>query len=393
MSELGCNVVAYHPDPEILAAKFRPWHVEALLQQAAVLIKSCQRDYKEYCTLDYAWNRFRTDLEIQERQLEFEKQGVAAEGSAATSVTLQQPEDLSEQTQESPEESESETEERGEIAEEPAVTGAPAVLQSGLELRAAAIRRKHELSAPGGPFALDERRDLALKRLCRDYEEAVNRACVAEAGLSAFYDHAEAASPLPTASEALGSSITNLSIWINNASEWLAQTEQLEEKFTKAISVRSLLSRSAWMQLRQARDSFLIKLQIPANYFRDHDNCLLRGVSASLVGEAGTVPWSMILRLPEDAVYKRGDDWVDVDQSNRPSCFFGCLENRRSVRPLETCGIGSWINASPIGRSNPRGLWSLEIFKPLGVTSESFGQVDDLVLEIHAVGRTQQPKS
>lgn len=392
MSELACNIVAYRPDPDLLAANFRPWHVEALLEQAAALIDSCQEGYSEYLSLDYAWNRFRTDLETQEKQLSFDRKGEVAEGFPDIGMAAVQDAGIS-----AGEPEESQEESKAEMLEPEnrpgAATDATSAKRSSLDLRAEAVQRKRDLSAPGNPFALDERRDLALKRLCRDYQEAINRACVAEEGLKYFYDHLGTSSPLPEESEALGASITNISIWIRNSIEWLAQYRQLEEAFTLAISVRSLLSRNAWMQLKQARDSFSIKLQVPVNLFRGHDNCRLQGVSASLIGEAGTVPWSMTLRLPDEAIYKRGEQIVEIDQSGRPSCFFGRLENRRSLRPLETCGVTSWMNASPIGRSNPRGFWSLEIFKPVGVTSESFNQVDDVVLEINAVGISQKNKS
>ena len=57
MTKLACNVVSYLPDPKLLAAKFRPWHTEALLDQAAFLIERCLGDFKEYSDLDYRWKQ------------------------------------------------------------------------------------------------------------------------------------------------------------------------------------------------------------------------------------------------------------------------------------------------------------------------------------------------
>jgi len=120
--------------------------------------------------------------------------------------------------------------------------------------------------------------------------------------------------------------------------------------------------------------------------FRGHENCRLRGIGASLVGEAGTVPWSVVVRLPEEAIYERAGQSVHVDQSSLPSCLFGRVENRRVPRPPEICGANSLANASPLGRPTEGGLWSLEIFKPAGANTESFGHLDDLVLELSVSG-------
>jgi hypothetical protein len=378
MRELACNIVAYRPDPAELAANFRPWHVEALLDQAATLIDRCRVDFTEYCSLDYAWNLFRTDLDTEERRLDSDKKKEAELAFGAAEDRTGSFEDLNANLEDSKKEPQ-------EAVSEPASARAPQG-SSRLELREQAVQQKKDLSAPGGPFALDGRRDLALQRLCRDYHEALNRAFVADRGLRDFYGHVEQASPVPPETEALAVSITTLTNWIRNSLEWLVSYRLREDGFTRVISVRSLLSRSAWVQLKQARDSFSTKLQIPASMFRDYDNCRLRGVSASLVGEAGTVPWSIVLRLPEEAMYARSGQEVEADQSSRSPCLLGRVENRRSPRAPETCGATSWIEASPIGRSNTAGLWSLDIFKPAGVSSETFSQVEDVVLEINVVG-------
>ncbi len=391
MSELSCNIVAYRPDQDMLEANYRHWQVEALLDQAATLIDRCRADFQEYCSLQYEWNRFWNDLETQQQQLDLarmsEPEGLPEAGASATPEAAS----LFDQSQES---MEGATEEMPEAEAQPvaAVAEVPRI-RTGLDLQAEALRRKKELSAPGGPLALDERRDFALKRLCRDYEEAVNRACVAEAGLKVFYDHAEASSPLPPENEGLGASITNLTNWIRNAGEWLARYRQTEDTFTRVVSVRSLLNRNIWVQLKQSRESFSTKLQIPATLFRDHDNCRLRGIGASLKGEVGKVPWSITLQLPEQALYQRSGESVNVNQFARSSCLLGRVENRRSLRPLEICGLNSWLNASPIGRATAAGLWSLDVFKPAGATSESFGQLEDVVLELNVVGIPRKMES
>ena len=390
MSDLACTIVLYRPDPNMLATKFRYWHVEELLDQANTLINRCLKDFKDYSALNYAWHQFLLDLESEEKKLGIYRQTRDQDVFDRDVVTPQKEEVTSLESQESQEESEiltlGEPVEVDETMKEPE---AP-VIKSNLDLRAEAVQRKKELSAPGQPFAVNERRDLALNRLCRDYEEAVNRCCVAEEGLKQLYDHVGASSPLPSEAETLGTSISNLAMWIRNSIEWLVGYHQLEQRFTRVVSIRSLLNRNAWTLLKHSRDSYSIKLPFPADLFRGHDNCHMRGIGASLIGEAGTVPWSMVLRLPEEAVYERSGQSVEVDQTRRASCLLGRVENRRSVRPMEICGGSSLLNASPIGRSNQGGMWSVEIFKPLGATSETFSHVEDVVLEINVVGIPQK---
>ena len=389
MSKLACNIVLYRPDPDMLATNFRYWQIEVLLHQAEALITRCLRDFRIYSSLDFQWHQFEADLEAQEIKLGLFNQPVTKdifdrEVAAPRSEYISP--DIALEPPEEPEESEILTlvepiEAKSE--EEP-------VIKTSLELRTEALQRKKELAAPGRPFALDEQRDLALKRLCRDYEEAVNRACVAEEGLKKLYDQAGVSSPLPSEAETLGTSITNLAIWIRNASEWLVEYHQMEQPFTRAISVRSLLNRNSWALLKHSRDNYSLKLQVPADLFRGHYNCHLRGIAAALVGEAGTVPWSIILRLPDEALYERAGQSEDVDQSSRATCLLGRVESRRSPRPPEVCGVTTLLNASPVGRSTPGGMWSLDIIKPVGANSESFHHIEDIVLEIYAVGIPQK---
>ena len=388
MGKLACNIVSYRPDPDMLAANFRYWHVEELLSQAAVLIERCLADFKEYNALDYAWNQFQTDLETQEKRLDLERAEIKLEPETLAEkeeVAAEAETGASEQAQEGAEEHKAEP-----VEAEPALAGAevslaPETLQL-LQLKAEAVQRKKELAGPGRPFALDEQRDLILKRVCRDYEEAVNRACVAHEGLSKIFGLVEMSSPLRTEAETLAVSITTLSIWIQNALEWLVEYQHLEQSFTRVVSLRSLLNRSAWVQLKQARDSYALKMQIPADLFKGYDNCRLLGVGASLIGEAGKVPWSIMLKVPDEAIYERSGRSVTVDQSDRASCLLGRVENRRSYHPVEICGETTLINASPLSRSHQVGSWSLELFKPAGATSETFGHVEDVVLELHLAG-------
>jgi hypothetical protein len=389
MSELACNIVLYRPNPELLA-RFSYWHIEALLYQADTLITRCIKEFRDYSSLDYAWNQFEIDLETQEKKLGL--YNPPAGKDIFDRAVVQEEESISAATLESQDETEIltllEPVEADQAVTEPDESSG---LRTSLDFRTEALQRKKALSAPGRPFALYEQRDLALKRLCRDYEEAVDRACVAEEGLKTLYHRTGQDSPLPSQAETLGTSITTLSAWIRNSLEWLIAYRQREQAFTRVVSVRALMNRNAWALVKHSRDSYATRLQIPAYLFRGYDNCLLRGIAASLVGEAGTVPWTILLRLPDEALYENSGQSMEVDQSGRSTCLLGRVENHRSARPPELCGASSLRDASPIGRSTQGGLWTLEIVKPVGANSESFSHLEDLVLEIRVAGIPQKP--
>ncbi|QXE90232.1 hypothetical protein KP001_17710 [Geomonas subterranea] len=396
MSKLACNVVAYRPDPAMLAARFDPRHVEVLLEQAEGLLTRAVADFREYAALDRAWQELSHDLEMQEQELELDRRRVEGEEPVAEEPA---PETAAAEEQEKVEGEAAHEEAEGaaeaEAAPEAEAPGAaaeaeePVSVTSMLELRGESIRRRRELAGAGGPLALDEQRDLVLRRLCRDYEEGLNRVAVAEEGLRRIFGY-DVASPLSSWSETLGSSLASNIVWTRNALEWLALYIQSEQSFTRAFSVRALMNRNAWGQLRHARDSFSVRLQVPTEIFQGFENCRFRGVSASLLGEAGGVPWSALVRLPETAYYLRSGQRVEVDQRELPQILLGRVENRRSVRRSEFCGMVTHLNASPVGKPVNEGQWSVELLRPVGAGSELFAQVDDLVIEVKVSGVAQR---
>ncbi|MBJ6801317.1 hypothetical protein [Geomonas propionica] len=387
MSKLACNVVAYRPDPEMLAARFEPRQVEVLLEQAEGLLARAVAEFREYAALDRAWQELSHDLEILEQELKLDRQRVEGEEPPAAEEPVPEPAAAEEQAPGEEPQQEAEGEVPAEAAPEAESAGEavaeeePVVITSMLELRGESIRRRKELVAAGGPLALDEQRDLVLRRLCRDYEEGLNRVAVAEEGLRRIFGY-EVASPLSAWSETLGASLASNIIWTRNALEWLALYLQGEQAFTRAFSVRALMNRNAWGQLRHARDSFSVRLQVPAELFQGFENCRFRGVSASLLGEAGGIPWSAVVRLPEAAHYLRSGQRVEVDQRELAPILLGRVENRRSVRRSEFCGMATHLNASPVGRAVNEGQWYVELLRPVGAVSEQFAQVDDLVIEV-----------
>ncbi|MCM0081340.1 hypothetical protein L4X63_07035 [Geomonas sp. Red32] len=393
MGKPACNVAMYHPDLRVLSARYRNWHVKALLDEASVLIERCLTEFKEYSSLDYAWTQFQLGLKIQEKQIDIDRvtEPEAPPGEAEAAALMAE----AEAAEEEPAEEEAHVEERGE--EETAEAPPDETYQAEatpplttLELQLEAVKRKRELSAPGQPFALNDQRDLALKRLCRDYEETVNRAWVCEQGLRKIYDYEELESPLPVEAETLSESLTSLAIWIRSASEWLTRYEQHQQTFTRVISLRALMGRTAWAVLKQSRESYSTRFRLPPELFKGHDNCHLRGVGAWLMGDCGAVPWTLVVRVPEEGVYERWGQSVEVDQSGRASCLLGRVENRKSLHPVQMSGENTLLNATPLGLQTPGGQWYLEIQKPAGAITESFAHLEDLILELSVVGIPQR---
>lgn len=391
MSKLACNIAMYHPDLRVISAKYRSWQVESLLREASTLIERCLTEYRKYLSLDYDWTEFQLDLQFEEKRFDFGRVGEAEEvrfreTAPPAEETVEEADPTSAAEEPAAEEEAEPTEEAPQM--EPAPE--PSAPLNAYQLRAEIARRRRELASPGQPFALDYQRDLTLRLVCHDYEEAVNRAWVSELGLRKLYDHSELTSPLPTEAETLGESITNLALWIRSANEWLMRYKQHEQAFTRTVSLRSLLGRTAWSVLKQSRDGYTARVRIPAELFRGHDNCHLRGIGAWLVGDVGTVPWTMIVRLPEEAVYERWGQNVEVDQSARSACLLGRVENRRSLHPVELSGGNSLLNASPIGLASNGGFWVVDISKPAGAITESFTHLEDVVLELSVVGIPQR---
>lgn len=400
MIESEGSILSYRPDLETLGKTFQFRHVESLLIQADELMEKCLSDLKNYSSLSYAWTQFITDLETEEKQLELDKkleeQGEEAAAEPAAEPPAEAEEEVGEEETPPEEPGAGEEEEKHEEgAEAPAETfesyGEIPEETTALQIKMKALRRRRVLSGVGGPFALNEQRDLALTRLGGNYREAVNRAAVAEEGLKRIYDRSEPSLPIATGSETLSAMITSVAMWVRDSIKWLEAYQQQEQNFTRVLSIRSLLNRSQWTQLKHSRDSYSLKLRIPDELFRSHDNCRIRAVGASLVGEAGVVPWSMSIRVPERAVYERNGGAVEVDQSNLPPCLLGRVENRRGACPSQSCDT-TVLNASPMGLATPEGAWTIEIFKPLGSSVESFDHISDIVLEINAVGIPRQPR-
>jgi len=176
-----------------------------------------------------------------------------------------------------------------------------------------------------------------------------------------------------------------VAIWIRQAIENLVAYQQLDQSFTRVVSLRAVTGNESWEKLQKSKEKFSTNFVLPPDIFFMHENVRLRGLGASLIGEAGTVPWSIVIKLPEEAYYLRSGENASVSQGDVPSCFIGRVENRKSTRPIEMGGMISLMNASPIGEPSPKGYWTISIIRPAN-TAEKFSDIEDILLEVSAVG-------
>lgn len=435
------QIMDYRPDPIELRLNFRPWHVEALLNQAADLIDKCLGELREYSSLVYSWNQFQIDLRAQQEELDEDKKRAGyIEGVLPPSglrqgyfgrdlVIAEARQTFFTQSRPAFDSARAHTQQlythwsnnldlregqaahisAGQNSSEKEVENLERTMNEGLtnqyiawatsdmaynkhllDLRSKALASKRELSNEKGPLALEWQSGLVFSRVKQNYEDALNRACVAKVGLDKFYGYKGRNEIPPPPTEPTGNpvelDVTNLAIWIRTSIAWLVAYQQLDQAFTRVVSVRSLLTEDTWEELTSAEDRFSISVMLPAELFANHENVRMRGVGASLLGEAGSVPWTLIIGLPKKAVYQRLTESEKVDQDDLPTCLLGRVENRRVPRPLEISGLISLMNASPIGQATSGGSWSLEIIRPVA-TSEKFSAIADMLLEINAVGR------
>jgi hypothetical protein len=425
-------IFTYKPDVKKLKSRFREWHVESLLNQAADLIDKALEELREYNSLDYAWAQFDLELAAQEQELKLDRKRVTEGELLERELKLvREKKEFLEQTTAnynlSVTDAKNAPELEGRLKDpgtNPAYTRAhQAFLDKMIEQAARNLeitqtddrykwaehdktyhyemlknrelisQRKSALTADGQAFDIRGQCELVFKRLERSYTDALDRACVAEAGLKKLYGFEQEKNALQPLGQPIAISINNLAIWVRNSIQWLVAYGQLDQAFTCAISVRSLATKEEWRDLQGANDRFSLAVEIPATYFANHDNVRLRGIGASLIGKPGDVgitPWSLVVGVPHQAAYTREgrDEYITQEL---PYCLLGRVENRTSLRPIEVCGLISLMNASPVGQP-PLGTgddkgrkWHVEIIPPAN-SSESLSKLEDIILEINVVG-------
>jgi hypothetical protein len=422
------KVLDYFPKQDFRKRHFRYWHVESLLNQAADLMDKCMADLREYNSLLYNSEQFKLDLSTTEKELILEKQRLelferevieaqakiefnkSAEIHFDGSIIPKAQEvfdlNLSEGLRK-PDHSKAgqnlfECKVRGEetklnlkISKKQLewATSDKLYNENRVELRQKIIEIKNELAENGLAFDFQSQVDISFEKLKLNYQYSLDRVIAAKEGLEIIYGYQSEIEQIDPSR--IDKKVQELFKWISNSMVFLVAYGQLDQAFTKVISLFSLLNTSEQNRITNSVDECLISLRIPNDAFNVHDNVRLRGIGASLLGdEIATIPWGIEVAVPEKAIYKRANQTFFINQKELPVCVLGRVENRASFKNIEMCGAISLMNASPFaqseaeGATGDQGLWIFKIKRPLN-TSESFHDIRDIVLELSLTGKLE----
>jgi hypothetical protein len=418
ISKITYMTINYTPDKNDLYQRFRYWHVESLLNQAADLLDSCKDELRYFNSLTTSWIEQEISIELQEKEINLERERL--EIFERDLITAKSNGELYTNTK--PYIDRALEEAKAEYIKVSTDGGAKARAgvskaerkvnvmennhQSSLNINKVKwaesdkkyyeerliskeknLAKRKELSKDGKALDYDYQRKLVFSRLELLYRDALDRTFMANEGMKLIYGYPDLLVVTST-EEKLDTKVNEIYNWVNKTIAWLVAYGQLDQGFTQSISLMALLNTAERERFYETEDKFEVLITLPESFFLAHDNIRLKGISAALVGTAGTVPWSMICLVPKHAKYKRGDQLFEIDQDNIPPCLLGKIENRNSFRTPETCGMISLNNVSPWGRveSDPSSKWLVKIMRPLE-TLEKFENVKDVVIEFNLTGK------
>lgn len=416
-------ILKYEADHAFLKQNFRYWHVKPLLNQAADLIELCKDDLKEFNALDYSSTQFnleikalQNDINLEKERLELherdlinsqEKQKFYTESESYFQTALNEGlklynyeanegQGLAGWTKAGQNKGEILVQSVQRILEktlnEKQIAWASSDknhFQKNLLFRENLLKIKLELSTNKNALDFEFRKNLIFKRIQRNYVDAMNRVTVAKEGLKIIYNYEEIG---PEFTNNIDENISEVSIWVSNTIEWLVAYSQLDQSFTRVVSLMSLLSETEKRMLLNTTDECTLNIKIPEIFFEGHDNIRLKGLSASLINDALNIPWSIEIGVPEKGIFIRDAQRYPVDQKQLPFCLLGRVENRKTFRNIEVCGLISLLNASPIGQLESEGArineggWTVKIIKP-ALSNESFQGIKDIIIELNLTGK------
>lgn len=424
------NLAEYRPDMPAARARFQFRHVEPLLNQCADILDRCLSELRYGLTLHESWVRFSSTLasDIEELRLDIERNppptrevDIARRRSEFFAQSQGNWETSAREAQKLYNYSSGESQgmagwtRAGQNNEEKKVANiardierevariqiesavADQVYHSGqVVYRQADIDRRRMESVPGGLLDLVGQRNLVFERVQRDYEDALNRAAIAAEGLDLIYGYTPErgpARPMPAESASPSAAISHLANWVRSAIEWLVAQGQVEQAFTDSVSVRTKIGEAGWKQLQKKGMGEILLTLTPKMYDYMYRNVRLRGISASLVGVPAIVPWTILVTLPPNGAYHRGEDVITVAQPSL-RCNLGRVESRQSIRAPEVCGQITLLNASPLSASlDDFDRLRIEVSPPYPNpvnAKDTIRKLEDIVMELSLVGLPHQ---
>jgi hypothetical protein len=409
----------YVPSREKVFQSFRHWHVEPLLNQAADLIDRCKDELKLYNSLWISEEQLKMEIDELEAEIKLEKERLqlyerdllmAKERNSFYTNSIPNFEKMQKEAQNGYDKEEegdhkgSGWAKAGQNKAEVKQRRYQHDLDSRLNVKQVAwaesdrkyfegklaqkeklLARKKELTDDFNALGFLMQKKLAFQRLEIYYKDTADRAFAASEGLIKIYNYD---SPLEINSDInYNEAVNYLAKWISKGIAWLVAYGQLDQSFTKSFSLLGVVSSEDRNRFRTSTQSCLLTGKIANDLFNGHENVRLRGISATIIGKAGAIPWTLEVKFPVKAFYARAQQNFLVDQSALPSCFLGRVENRIAARAPEICGQISLINASPLGDYTAPGVyWSFKIDRPAS-GDEKFADIKDILIELNLTGK------
>lgn len=200
---------------------------------------------------------------------------------------------------------------------------------------------------------LDEQIDASNQAIEADFQDAVNRAAVAQDGLRLIYG--SKISELPNA-QAVGplSLLDGVSLWIREAIRWLTAIQQLEQEVTLVLSLKQIIGQTMFDKLVEtlkAGQSPNCEFAIGASAVPTHRYIRFRGMRAASVNCAATLRG--VLEFPRLAYSAQINDGVEseveIRQQEVPPCVLGRIDDRAHIRTPDFVAPGALLNVSPFG--------------------------------------------
>lgn len=437
VGSLNARLAHIRPDEADAEARFRSWHVEPLLNQAAELLERCLRDKLTHDSLraqsaqqSLALTLDDELLKLDERILtnrpdgrtpEIDWQIARLQYSYDIQMGLRSEQDAIRQNLEEardrylsnkpgakgsdPEYAQywaatrQQTVQIGEHDRAAGDTGyALAAAQADaattrltLAARRAAFKRRDDLTRNGGPLDYSAQASRIEARVERDFRDAVSRLHVAAKGLRVIYGRELELAEiwLPTATTGLLETAVRL---VREEIRFLAAFAQLDQVFSVCHSLRTGVSPPVWQNFVSGAKE--LAFELPEALLTRHTRARVRGLSCVALLKDQLHEWlSLEVSMPTDAAMlipgsQSGVAIVPISQHDAPACTLGRISDYRSTMQPDVCGMISLMNLSPlsarpISKMSKSHAWKARVRRP----PVDPRLCEDLILEVRLTGR------
>jgi hypothetical protein len=423
---------SFRPSSAQAAARFRFWHVERLLNQAADLLDRCLAEQAKYDALhaqgfasDFALRSEEEQLVIEELRVrngvyDFSLLDARRKAQLADSVRSDHTEigrlinminheqqvvnphgpapakfrTIADLSQHEMEEKRLQLDQDLASLERDRVdgpTGSVALQKRLITEARARLDARRSASRNGEALDFHAQADRSLERITRDYSDATERLITASDGLLRIYGYPD---PFPerlrTVVEGAPATIDDAVAWTREAIRWLAAFSQNDQSLTITVSLRGIIGEAGWTRVQT--EGTTVPFRIARELFDGHRYVRLRGLAASLkLRSASLFPLRCVVTAPNTARFimdeENGQAVVKpIDQSAMPACTLGRVSDFRVPVDAEICAAISLMNASPLGEDGDGGRWSIRVHR---ITDDTLDMLDDILLDVRVAGQPE----